>query len=274
MNETDNLKTLQNLELENLDVLIRVCEKYDLRYYLIGGSLIGVLRHQGFIPWDDDMDIGIPRPDYNRFVKLIKKELPDFMDVRTMTSDPNYNCYYTRIINNKRKIYWDHGQYKAKIGIWTDVFPLDGLPNNYVIRKLHVLNANIHKAIYKFSQINYVSTNKERPFVERFLIKFARITNIGKIIDPDKSLRRLDQILQKYDYEKQEWVFNFSCSYGSREQVPKIQLGGYRKGVFENREVSIPQAAEDYLTSIYGEWKELPPENKRISHTIEFVEEG
>ena len=268
-----DLKIIQKLELENLDVLISICSKYNLRYYLIGGSLIGVLRHKGFIPWDDDIDVGLPRTDYNEFVKVVANELPDYMAAKTMTSDPNYKCYYTRLINNKKKIYWDHGQYKAKIGIWMDVFPLDGLPNNTITRKMHVFNVNVHKAIYKFSQINYITTNKSRPFIERFLIKFAMVTHVGNFIDADKSLRSLDRILQKYDYDTQNWAWNFSGCYGKREQVPKIQLGGKRKGYFENREVSIPEEAEHYLDNIYGNWRELPPVEKRVSHAIEFVEE-
>lgn len=268
-----DLKTLQNLELENLDVLINICKKYNLRYYLIGGTLIGVLRHHGFIPWDDDIDVGLPRPDYNRFIKIAADELPHFMDIKTMTSDPNYKCYFTRLINNKKKIYWDHGQYKAKIGVWTDVFPLDGLPDKLFMRKLHVFNVNFHKAIYKFSQINYITTNKKRPFIERFLIKFAMITHIGKLINPDKALHSLDKTLQKYDYEKSNWVWNFSGCYGKKEIVPKIQLGGIRQDVFENRIVSIPEAAEAYLNNIYGNWKELPPPEKRTSHSVQFVKE-
>lgn len=269
----DNLKSLQQLELENLDVLIRICQKHHLRYYLIGGTLIGVLRHHGFIPWDDDIDIGLPRPDYNQFVKIAVKELPDFMDMKTMTSDPNYKCYFTRLINNKRKIYWDHGQYIAKIGIWTDVFPIDGLPDNALRRKLHVFYVNVCKAVYKFSQIDYITTNKKRPLQERILIKFARITHIGKFIDPEKSLHRLDRILQKYDYEAAKWVWNFSGCYGKREIVPKLELGGKREDIFEGRTVSIPVKAEEYLSHIYGNWRKLPPIEKRVSHGVKFVEE-
>lgn len=268
-----NLKDLQTLELENLDTLIKICEKNNLRYYLIGGTLIGVLRHHGFIPWDDDIDVGLPRPDYNRFVKLVANELPDFMDVKTMTSDPNYKCYFTRLINNKQKIYWDHGQYTAKIGVWMDVFPLDGLPDNLLKRRLHVFNVNLHKAIYKFSQINYVTTNKKRPLKERFLIKFAMITQIGKLINPEKSLNSLDKVLQKPDYESTNWTWNFSGCYGKREIVPKLELGGKREAIFEGRRVSIPLKAEEYLEHIYGDWKKLPPSEKRASHPIIFVEE-
>lgn len=268
----EQLKILQQIELENLKVLIKICEENNLRYYLIGGSLIGVLRHKGFIPWDDDIDVGIPRRDYNKFVKIASKYLPDYMDIKTLTSDPNYKCYFTRLINNKKKIYWDHGQYTAKIGIWTDVFPLDGLPSNKIARKLHVYHVYYRKALYKFTQIDYVTTNKKRPASERFLIKFAMITHIGKLLDADKMLHKLDMTLQKYDYDKCKYAWNFSGCYGKREIVPKIELGGKRTGIFEGMQVSIPKASEAYLTDIYGDYMKLPPVEQRKSHAVRFVE--
>lgn len=267
------LEELQALELENLKVLIDICEKNDIRYLMIGGSLIGVLRHKGFIPWDDDIDVGLPRPDYNKFVKIAKDYLPEHMDIKTMSSDPNYKCYFTRLINNKKKIYWDHGQYVAKIGVWMDVFPIDGLPSNSLIRKLHVFNVNVKKALYKFTQINYVTTNKNRPFVERFLIKFAQITKIGNLLSPDKTLDRLDKALQKIDYDSAKYAWNFSGCYGKREMVPINQLKGNRKGIFEGLTVTIADEAEAYATSIYGDYMTLPPVEKRHSHEIYFAEE-
>lgn len=239
---------------------------------MIGGSLIGVLRHKGFIPWDDDIDVGLPRPDYNKFVKIVKQYLPEYVDSKTMTSDPNYKCYFTRLINNRKKIYCEHGQYTAVIGIWTDVFPIGGLPGNKLQRKLHVFNVNLHKALYKFTQIEYVTTNKDRPFVERFLIKFAMVTHIGKLMSADKTLHNLDKVLQKYDYDSSSYLWNFSGCYGKREIVPRIQLSGNRKGTFEGLTVNIPEGAEDYLTSIYGDYMKFPPVEKRKSHAIKFAD--
>jgi lipopolysaccharide cholinephosphotransferase len=271
--EEEGLKQLQKIELENLKKIIEICEENNLRYFLIGGSLIGVIRHHGFIPWDDDVDIGLPRPDYNKFVKIAKKYLPEHMDIKTLTSEPNYKCYFTRLINNRRKIYWEHGQYTAVIGVWTDVFPIDGLPTNPIHRKLHVFNVNLHKALYKFTQIDYVTTNKKRPIYEKVLIKFAMLTHIGKLLSPEKTLQKLDWILQKYDYDKAQYVWNFSGCYGKREIVPKYQLGGERKDTFEGLSVSIPEGAEDYLMNIYGDYMKLPPIEERTSHPIKFVNE-
>lgn len=270
--DKEGLKILHEIELENLKKIVEICEINHLRYFLIGGSLIGVLRHQGFIPWDDDLDIGLPRSDYNKFVKMAKQYLPEYMDVKTMTSDPNYKCYFTRIINNRKRIYWEHGQYTAIIGIWTDVFPIDGLPSNSLHRKLHVLHVNIHKALYKFTQIEYLTTNKKRSFYESVLIRFAMLTHIGKLLSPNKTLNALDRVLQKYDYDKAEFVWNFSGCYGKREIVPKCQLSGDRKGMFEGLTVNIPEGAENYLTNIYGDYMQLPPIEKRKSHAIRFVD--
>ena len=274
MEQSAQLKLLQEIELENLRMLMEICEKNHLRYYLIGGSLLGAMRHRGFIPWDDDIDVGMPRPDYERFVQIAKGYLPDHMDVKTMTSDPNYKCYFTRLITNKKKIFWDHGQYTAVIGVWMDVFPLDGLPGNRLLREMHLFHVKLCKALYKFTQIDYVSTNRtNRPFSERFLIRFAQITRIGKLMNADKRLKKLDQVLQKYDYDTCAYAWNFSGCYGKREVVPHIQLGGSRTAEFEGMQVSIPEAAEDYLTSIYGDYMKLPPEDQRKSHEVRFAEE-
>ena len=274
MGNTDQLKLLQEIELENLRMLMEICEKNHLRYYLIGGSLLGAMRHRGFIPWDDDIDVGLPRPDYNRFVQIAKSYLPDHMDVKTMTSDPNYKCYFTRLINNKKKIYWDHGQYTAVIGVWMDVFPLDGLPENPLLRKMQVFRVKLAKALYKFTQIDYVSTNRtNRPLSERVLIRFAQLTRIGRLMNADRRLQKLDRALQRYDYDTSAYAWNFSGCYGQREIVPHIQLGGSRTAEFEGMQVSIPEAAEAYLTSIYGDYMKLPPEDQRRSHEVRFAEE-
>ena len=225
--KNETLAKLQRIELKTLKQIARICEAENIRYFIIGGTLIGALRHKGFIPWDDDVDVGIPRDDYNRFVQVAKKYLPDNYEVRTMDSSRTYKCYYTRVVDNDMKILWDHGQYKAEIGVWTDVFPLDGLPSGKLRRKLHVFRLNAIKALYKFTQIDNVSTNLKRPFVERALIRFAMATRVGRLFNGDKLLQMLDRALQKYNFDRCEYMFNYSgCYRGPRDRTARLLRRG------------------------------------------------
>lgn len=85
-NFNEDLKILQSCELENFKLFKKICDDNNLRYYMIGGTLIGVVRHNGFIPWDDDIDIGLPRPDYNKFLEIAPKYLPEYMEIVTKSS--------------------------------------------------------------------------------------------------------------------------------------------------------------------------------------------
>lgn len=266
------LKLLQDCELETFKLFKKICDENNIRYYMIGGTLIGVIRHQGFIPWDDDIDVGLPRSDYNRFLEVAPNYLPEYMDLKTKSSDPNFKCYFTRFINNKKKIYWDQGQYIAKIGIWMDVFPIDGLPNNKLLREIQVLKVYWWKMLYKFTQIDYIMTNRERSKMEWILIKFAQITRIGNFLSADGTLNMLDKQLQKYDFDKCNYAWNYSGGHGLKEIMPKRLWAGKRTGVFEGLEVSIPENTEEHLTYIFGDYMKVPPENERVTHAIRFVE--
>ncbi len=264
----ESLAKLQNIELKTLKQIKRICEAENIRYFIIGGTLIGALRHEGFIPWDDDVDIGIPRSDYNRFVKVAKSYLPDNYEVRTMDSSRTYKCYYTRVVDNNMKILWDHGQYKAEIGVWTDVFPLDGLPSGKLRRKMHVFHLNFIKALYKFTQIDNVSTNVRRSRIEQALIRFAMITRIGKLFNGDKLLKKLDRTLQKYDFDKCEYMFNYSGCYKDREIAPRSFFDGVQTVRFEDALVAAPSGADGYLRNVYGDYMQLPPPEKQVSHHV------
>ena len=93
-NFNEDLKILQACELENFKLFKKICDDNNLRYYMIGGTLIGVVRHNGFIPWDDDIDIGLPRPDYNKFLEIAPKYLPEYMEIVTKSSDPNFKMLF------------------------------------------------------------------------------------------------------------------------------------------------------------------------------------
>jgi len=102
--KTENQNDLRKLQLVELDILkefLRICEKYHLRYYALGGTLLGAVRHEGFIPWDDDIDVGMPRPDFRRFEKIVEKELPEYLHYCSFKKTKGYNHYVPRITDSR-----------------------------------------------------------------------------------------------------------------------------------------------------------------------------
>ena len=140
-------ETLNRMHLLHLDILkefIRICNKYELRYFLLGGSCLGTVRHQGFIPWDDDIDVGMPRPDYERFMEIAQNELPEYYFLQNSKTDPDYPLCFAKI-RDSRTTFIERSVSHLNInhGIYFDIFPLDGLSNGSLFElryKFYYLN--------------------------------------------------------------------------------------------------------------------------------------
>ena len=106
-NQEDNseLRKLQMVTLDIIKLFADICEKHNLKYFMVGGTMLGAIRHKGFIPWDDDVDMGMPRPDYERFMKIVHKELPEGYSFLNYKQNKEYKRYFSRIVNNNVKIY-------------------------------------------------------------------------------------------------------------------------------------------------------------------------
>lgn len=181
------LLALQKKELEILDVVIDICEKYNITYYMMHGSLIGVIRHEGIIPWDDDIDIAVMRKDYKRFFEACRKELPEPYFVQFFNTDKTYNvphikirdsstCAITKgeynyLINHKGR----DCKVNYNMGIFLDVFPLDGIPEDKMLRKryerkINICNFFIHLANISKTDIRTLKGHILLPFVRFFFL--------------------------------------------------------------------------------------------------------
>lgn len=269
----DNRTELHDSEEEILKYFIKFCNSHELTYFMMGGSLLGTIRHKGFIPWDDDIDVGMPRPDYEKLIDLlIHQEDDKFIFKNFKNSD--IKTYFSRIENSKVKIE-DRSANKVDVrNSWIDIFPIDGMPNNIIKRKMHEFKLLYTRMLLQYSQFDEIVNTSltERPWHENILI------NLGKIIKPERFLKknkltiRLDNSLKKYNYNSSKYVVNFMGAYKFKEMFPKefYENIGYFK--FDDINVRCSKNYNEILTKMYGENYMLPPsemvKNKHFSKVI------
>ena len=186
-----SLRALQLKELDLLKYFQQVCKDNHIEYYALGGTLLGAVRHKGFIPWDDDIDVGIPRPDYERLCKILEeKSGTGKIKFRSYKNTKDYIRYFGRIEDESMKIV-RHDNIKVEEAFaWIDLFPLDAMPNNALLRKLKVFYVLFLRAIYRFSCFDrLVNVNKKgRPLHERILVWVGLHTPIQKFFDTKNAL--------------------------------------------------------------------------------------
>ena len=268
----DSNRKVQELTLYTLNTFITFCEKNGLRYYLTGGALIGVIRHKGFIPWDDDIDIGLPRKDFDRFHELIKTEMPDGFGICNRYTDPEWHFAMSQFVDRESEIIIHLAEKPRKAHIWIDVFPLDGLPDNKIHRWLRVKNILFHRYLVQIANIStQVDANRKRSKVERIILAICKVIPLGKLINTDKTIDKLENILRRSDFDKSSWCGNMLGRYREREVVKREWFGEPIKGIFESQEVNIPEYSDPILKSLYGDYMKLPPEEDRIAHNVTIV---
>ena len=137
-NRDDNheLRQLQLVELDIMALFRSICEKHHLRYFMVGGTMLGAIRHKGFIPWDDDMDVGLPRTDYEKFIQIAPAELPEGYDFLNYKLQSDYNRYFSRLVDTRVSVYNASNSKTIIEHAWLDIFPLDGMPTGKLRQKM------------------------------------------------------------------------------------------------------------------------------------------
>ena len=125
-------KFLQEKELDMVKEFLKICEKHNLKYFMAGGTFLGAVRHKGFIPWDDDVDLGMYRDDYEKFLDIAKRELPYPYEVHTYRNCKEHHYYFSHIIDVRYKVRRMGSLDKREEYVWIDIFPYDGLPKGKI----------------------------------------------------------------------------------------------------------------------------------------------
>lgn len=273
------LTDIQKIELDMYKCVKEICDKHNLRYYALGGTLLGAVRHKGFIPWDDDIDVAIPRPDYDKFLKYAKEELPSNLVPKTYLdekgdSHPMFICI---IKNMDTEIELNHANKTEHTHVWLDVFPLDAMPTNDLLRKVHKYRLLYERMKIQFSMYdeNVHQHRANRPFYERALMKFRETTNWGANWDTYDLMLHIEKTLRKYDYEKEGYFVNMFGAYKFREMFPKAWFGDGVELPFEDTTIICPIDYDKVLTQMYGDYMTLPPEDQRSQqHCMTVVSLG
>lgn len=271
MNAKKESKELSMREIQetSLDVLMHIhnlCKKLGLRYYLAYGTLIGAIRHKGFIPWDDDVDIMMPRDDYKKLIQYFMENEKELYPLKLFSyyNDMDYPYMISRISDDR---YWldvdnekDYG-----IGVFVDVYPLDGVGNSeseYTKRKKRASN---------YSSLCYLST-REHFEIGTTKSKIKKIIKYpaylyAKMTGKDAFLKKLEKMAKEKSYDECEFV---GClvwgTDGIKAVFPKEWLAETTLVEFEGKEFFAPKMYDEVLSRLYGDYMKLPPEEKRISH--------
>lgn len=255
----------QKILLEMYEIIWDICEKKGLTLYATGGTVLGAIRHRGFIPWDDDMDFALPRYDFDMFERLVAKELPHNLKIRWMDRGRHYtviNIDYEIELNNEWSGLLEKGE---KQYVFLDIHPLDGVANSWITSKLAAFGVMYRRAVYKMVEPDRIYKGA-RPLYEKILISLLKKnTSFRNVrIEADK----YDAAMIKNSFQTNRYIADYCGRYHFKDVYPK---SWWEPGVlmeFENTFVRCPIEYDKYLSRIYGDYKTIPNEKRREYHCI------
>lgn len=250
-----SLSEIKVIEIEILDWIVSICDKHNLTYYLSYGSLLGAVRHGGFIPWDDDVDISMPRKDYEKFLDIVES----INDKRFKALSPRireYPYHYIKVVDKTTRIVELEIDNYPDMGLWVDIFPLDNMRSNRrtTYKKIaEYLNAFRAAATYR------VCPKKHKG--KEWQWKICRLFGFRVFRD------LLCKLVVKYNSETTDFIGHVPdpISY----IYPSYIFNDKTVVKFEGKEYTAPSLIDEYLTITYGDYMKLPPESERQNHCVD-----
>ncbi len=265
-------RMLQLLQIKIVDDIDKICAENNLKYYIIGGTLLGAVRHKGFIPWDDDIDLVMYRDDYNRFIKIIQEKYSSKYFIQTFDTDKNYTRYIAKVrLNNTihRESYFENAGINE--GVYVDIFPLDNVRKNGGVELF--LRGSIVRWIFAFKTIKHncqITKTGPKYYIGKLLRGFL-------FLIPDGLVNSLfEYACQKDNGKECKYTTNFASHFKWKKQL--FENGVFGDGCkleFEDRKYSAPCKYKEILERLYGaDYMQLPPKEKRVTHDIVKLDFG
>ena len=268
--EHTEIQKLHDLELEIAAEIKRICEKNRIRYFMIAGTLLGAVRHKGFIPWDEDMDFGMLRADFDRFVAACADELdPEKFFLQTDGTDPGYTYAFAKIrLNGTRIVEGLSRDAAAHQGIFVDIFPFDNVPDNRLLRTLHERERYVWKNLLAV-KLGYHNGQKRAKSLQKLLGAAAAVLPAGFI------RKQKVKAFTRYNGHLTKMVVTAEGSYRYyREMIPYRYTQKLCRMPFADTEFFTFASYDAYLKEMYGDYMKLPPEEQRNKHAVMEVDFG
>lgn len=259
--------TLEQLKKIELDILIElhdICVAQNLNYSLGGGTLLGAIRHNGFIPWDDDVDVMMPRPDYVKFVDYCKTHETSFK-IKCFETDKNYVDLSAKIYNPKTVIIDDNiAGNNDSIGVYIDLFVIDGLGNDYKSALKAFRATTFKRELLVAAQWKKFFRSKTRPWYYE-PIRFVFFI-LSRFVNKQKTFEKIERKYKNIDFYSVNYVAAVGGAYREREINERRVYTDLIDVDFEGNRFKAIAAYDEYLKHNYGDYMQLPPIEKRVSH--------
>ena len=253
------VETQKELMVDILKYIDELCKKNNLTYFMIGGTLLGAVRHKGFIPWDDDVDIGLLREDYEKLIAVLQREKPNRYAL--VENSVTRNCYLANAkVFDKNTLLREDIDGACDIGVNVDVFPLDYIADDVKKSYDNYTKQSFFEELVSLKSRNY---RTQKSSVKKLAVLFLKIIPFNITFVTRKRIKRCEQLISK---SKSQWVSNFYGAWGIKEVVPSYIFSEVVQLEFEGNFFSAPAKYDEYLKYVYGNYMQLPPVEDRVTH--------
>ena len=253
MNKETDANTLHSRLLDIARFFHEFCCENHINYYMLGGTMLGAVRHRGFIPWDDDMDFGIPRDDYERFISLLEKKKNQRFEVCYYKNTSNSPMHYAKLIDTQTTLI-ENNYHNYVEGLYIDIFPLDMADKGTLYSRILSKRIAFEHALI----MNHCSTSHKKGIVRVLVKKYAEMCDLNKLH------ASLEKLMTKGKGQHLQYVANYLGAWGEKEIVPLSIMGKPRLYEFEGTQLYGVEDYDGYLRSLYNDYMQLPPEDKRV----------
>ena len=258
MNKMSNCD-IKARELDMLLLLDRICQENNLIYSLSCGTLIGAVRHQGFIPWDDDIDVHMPRPDYLKLLQIFDE--PGYKIISS--EDFTYEYPYAKILDLSTHVKSNLSQLDKHL--WIDIFPVDGVSSDDAEVKHNYKLAKCYQTMLALIDTKDIHSKMfAGVFIKKYILK-----PLARLYGRRRWLEKLERLGKQIPYESAQYVAAVTgCEYIHNGPMKKSDFEKTVRMPFEGHMFSVMSCWDMYLTGAYGDYMKLPPENERITHEM------